>query len=260
MAKIYLINVGANTAHSAKARAPLFPDGGFMFIPFPDVDCSAAYDRDAWPFVCDPKSLKTHPDPDWRNLTYGDNCHNRRAKALLSAQAGDVLLFWALFWKVARNEGVFDVEHGERRWCLFGALTIKHVVKAERGRDVPLREFVKDRVTLQRAMANAHVCGGKLLRITADRYDVLFVGDPDRSGRFDKAVDLEIYRDGGLLQQTILSKDRRPLRWDKSPRWNSSLRPCRTVLDLSHTADLPRAQQLRTAIMAMNRNFDLFAS
>ena len=82
MAKVYLINVGANTAHSSKARAPLFPDGQFVFIPFPDSDCSAPYDRGAWPFVRDPEFLTTHPDPDWRNLTYGDNCRNRRAKEI----------------------------------------------------------------------------------------------------------------------------------------------------------------------------------
>ena len=257
MPKIYLINVGANTAHSAKARAPLFPDGRFVFIPFPDMDCSASYDREAWPFVCDPKSLRTHPDPDWRNLTYGDNCHNRRAKALLSVQAGDILLFWALFWKAAYNGGVFDVDGGKRRWCLFGALTITHVVKAERGRDVRVSEFVKDRATLQRAIKNAHVCNGNLPRITAERNDVVFIGDTARSARFAKAVDLEIYRDGGLLQQTVLSKDKRPLQWDKSPRWNSSLRPCRPILDLSQTSDRKRADRLRAAILRANPTFDI---
>ena len=115
MAKIYLINVGANTAHSSKARAPLFPDGDFVFVPFPDEDGSAHYDQAVWPFVCDPKALRTHPDQDWQNLTYGDNCHNRRAKALLSVKEDDIFLFWALFWKVARNGKIFDVQQSERR-------------------------------------------------------------------------------------------------------------------------------------------------
>ena len=257
MAKIYLVNVGANTAHSAQARAPLFPNGEFLFVPFPDEGCSAAYERDAWPYVSDPKLLRTHPDPDWRNLTYGDNCHNRRAKALLSVQPGDILLFWALFWKVARGSGVFDVEHGERRWCLFGALTVSQVVKAERGHDIDLSAAIHDNAALKRALKNAHVWDGKLLRTTKKRHDVLFVGDPARSARFDKAVDLEVYRDGGLLQRTILSKDKRRLRWDESPRWNSSLRPCRPILDLSESTDRARAEQLRSAVIAINPEFDL---
>jgi len=149
-----------------------------MLFPFPDDDCSATYDREAWPFVCDPKSLRTHPDPDWRNFTYGDNCHNWRAKALLSVEPEDILLFWALFWKTRRNTAVFHVPHSERRWCIFGSLTIKHLAKAERERDVPVNEFVTDKATLQRAIKNAHVRDGNLPRITSKRRDVLFRPSP----------------------------------------------------------------------------------
>jgi Nucleotide modification associated domain 3 len=251
-AKIFLINVGANTAHSSKARSPLFPNGEFMFIPFPDPYCSDFYTRNAWPFVCDPESLTTHADPDWRNLTYGDNCHNRRAKALLGVERGHILLFWGLFWKVARNGRIFDVQLTKRRWCLIGGLTVAYVVKAERGRDVVLSDFIKDNEALRRATKNVHVLNGKLPRITSERHDVLFVGDPARSARFDRAVDLEIYHDSGLLQETILSKNLRQLRWDRSPRWNSSLRPCRSVLDLSRQADCRRAKLLGSAIRASN--------
>jgi Nucleotide modification associated domain 3 len=259
MARIYLINVGANTAHSSKARAPLFPDGQFVFIPFPDEDGSDAYGPDARPFVCDPESLRTHPDPDWRNLTYGDNCHNRRAKALLSVQAEDILLFWGLFWKVGWGADIFDIEHGERLWCLFGGLTVTHAVKAERGREVAISEFVKDKATLDRAIKNAHVYNGKLPSITSDRHDVLFIGDSARSALFSRALDFEIYQDDGLLQKTILSKHQRSLQWDKSPRWNSSLRSCRSVLDLSQQGERARAQQLRSAILEASPGFDILS-
>jgi Nucleotide modification associated domain 3 len=250
--KIFLINVGANTAHSSKARAPLFPNGKFMFIPFPDPYCSDPYPRRAWPFICDPESLRNHADPDWRNLTYGDNCHNRRAKALLGVKPGDILLFWGLFWKVARNARIFDVQPTERRWCLFGGITVAYAVKAERDRDVAVSDIIQDKEALRRAVKNVHVLNGRLPRVTSERYDVLFVGDPVRSARFDRAVDLEIYCDGGLLQKTILSKDLSQLRWDRSPRWNSSLRPCRSVLDLSRHADCGRAELLGSAIRAAN--------
>src|ERR1700741_5161766 len=124
---IYFINVGANTAHTSKARAPLFPNDNFEFVPFPDEDCIAPYERALWAFVCDPVNLRTHPDPDWRNKTYGDNCRNRRAKALLSVIPGDILLFWGLFWKVGHGSAVFDVRQDQKRWCIFGALTVTHI-------------------------------------------------------------------------------------------------------------------------------------
>jgi hypothetical protein len=254
---IYFINVGANTSHCSKARGPLFPNGQFKFIPFPDPDGAVPYEREAWPFVRDPKSLRTHPDPDWRNLTYGDNCHNRRAKALLSVQPGDILLFWGLLWKFERNGDIFDVEFGARRWCLFGALTVAHVVKAERGREVAVSEFLKHTAALRRAIKNAHVWNGKPHRVTSERHDVLFIGDPARSARFNRAIDLQIFRNGGLLQKTILSKDHRPLCWASSPRWNSSLRACRAVLDLSQEADCRRAKLLRSAIRSANPQLDI---
>src|SRR5258708_6711499 len=260
MAKIYLINVGANTAHSSKARAPLFPDEQFMFISFPDEDCFAPYDQAAWSFVSDPEALRTHSDPDWQNLTYGDNCHNRRARALLSVKPNDILLFWALFWRVARNAKIFRMEASERRWCLFGAITVAQTVEAERDRDVAVSEIVEDKATLNRAIKNAHVRDGKLPRISSDRHDILLIGDPAHSACFTKALDLQVHTNDGLLQKTFLSKDQRSLQWDKSPRWSSSLRTCRPVLDLCKNRDLTRAQQLRSAILAVNPDFDLFAS
>jgi hypothetical protein len=260
MAKLYLINVGANTAHTSKARAPLFPGEQFMFIPFPDEDCTLPYNQAAWSFVSDPKCLRTHPDPDWQNLTYGDNCHNRRAKALLSVEPNDILLFWALFWKVARNAEIFRAERSERRWCIFGAIAVRHIVRAEPDREVPIGGTLVDKVTRDRAMKNVHVHNGALQRITPHRHDILFIGDPHRSRCFDRAVDLEVYSDGGLLRKIFFSKDQRLLRWDKAPRWSSSLRACRPVLDLARKEEFTRAEELRSAILTANPDFDLLAS
>jgi Nucleotide modification associated domain 3 len=255
--RIYLINIGANTSHVGKARAPLFPDGRFVFVSFPDQDCANPYGREAWPFVRDPECLRTHADPDWQNLTYGDNCHNRRAKALLSVEPQDILLFWALFWQVHPGTDIFRIEHSERRWCILGSLLVTHVIKALKGRDVGIDEYVKDKSILDRAMRNTHLHDGKLRSITPDRYDVLFIGDAERSALFNRAVDLEIYQDSGLLQKTMLSKDRRCLQWARSPRWSSSLRCCRPVIDLSIEEDKRRAEQLRAAILQVNPTVDI---
>lgn len=260
MAKIYLINVGANTGHQKDARAPLFPNNRFAFVSFPDAGSSAKYPVAVWPFVSDPKRLRTHLDPDWENKTYGDNCSNRRAKALLSARPGDILLFWGLFWNLDnRNANIFDAEHDDRRWCIFGAITVAEIVKAEHGREVSLKGAIRDEKLRKRARHNAHVRDGVLPRIAKDRNDVLFVGVESCSGLFQRAVDLEIYTNNGLLRRTILSKGSVPLEWSKSPRWNCSTRPCRTICDLSVRADYDRAGVLCDAIKKANVNFDFLA-
>jgi hypothetical protein len=41
--------------------------------------------------------------------TYGDFCTNPRARALLSATRNDVLLFWALLWRIEKARA--DVLH-----------------------------------------------------------------------------------------------------------------------------------------------------
>jgi hypothetical protein len=257
--KIYLINVGANTAHSSEARAPLFPDGRFHFVSFPDADHTGTYDRKIWPFLNNPQTLTTHADPDLANLTYGDNCYNRRAKSLLSVVAGDILLFWALFWKVGKGEDIFAVDSSRRRWCVFGALTVSDAIFAKPKADIELRDYISDPATLRRALKNAHVVQGKLLRVRGKRHEALFIGDLHRSARFDKAVDLEIYDHRGLLRRCVLSTNKHRLEWTRSPRWNSSLRSCRPVLDLSDTSDLARARQLRAAMRAANpKKLNLF--
>jgi hypothetical protein len=40
----------------------------------------------------------THDDPDWTNLTYGDDCANGRAGSLKQVTEGDILLFWGMLW------------------------------------------------------------------------------------------------------------------------------------------------------------------
>src|SRR3954447_4569651 len=105
MPKIYLINVGANTRHYTVARSPRFDDGSWKYVSFPAKHCSPfcksvkhhrnkqTYSKEIFPFLSSECPRHTHLDPDWENMTYGDNCQNRKARALLNVIPNDTLLF-----------------------------------------------------------------------------------------------------------------------------------------------------------------------
>ncbi len=106
MSKVYLINVGANSSDSSRARSPIFEDDRFIYVAFSfkrrGVDGHLEYPKPTRPFIRNMQGRGTHRDPDWSNLTYGDQCSNRRAAALRRVEVGDILLFWGLLW---RNDG-----------------------------------------------------------------------------------------------------------------------------------------------------------
>jgi hypothetical protein len=101
MARIYLINVGANTSHAWKARGPVFlgEEEAFEFVPYPDKSCKQKCPRTLVRYVKPAWFGHLHLDPDWEHLTYGDYCYNRRARALLRVRDGDILLFLASRWQ-----------------------------------------------------------------------------------------------------------------------------------------------------------------
>src|SRR5208283_3578948 len=87
---VYLVNVGANTAHASKARSPIFAgndngDRKFFYVPATTENLHTAvraYDHACLPFL-NPVLLPNlatiaHADPDWTNLTYGDSCGEPR--------------------------------------------------------------------------------------------------------------------------------------------------------------------------------------
>lgn len=125
-----------------------------------------------------------------------------------------------------------------------------------------MRTRLKNVADRKRALANVHLYDGWLPKIKKakknGRHDVLFIGDAKRSARFEKAVDLEIYQDDGLLRRTILSRDGRKLEWTGSPRWNSSLRPCRVVFDCADSTHKKHLDILIKAIEAKNPNLAHF--
>lgn len=153
MSKIFLVNVGANTSDSSRARSPIFKAGRFVYVPFSferrGNDGRRDYPAATRPFIHNMDGRTTHRDPDWDNYTYGDNCLNRRARALARARPGDILLFWGLLWDNTSKR--WDGFTGEKGWYLLGAFRIQEVfVQGQRPRDSSTPYAAK------RAAKNAH--------------------------------------------------------------------------------------------------------
>jgi len=250
MGKIYLINVGANIGHAHKAKAPIFPDGTWIFVPFPH---KATHKGQSFPEITLPylrvhDGIGCHLDPDWDRLTYGDRCGNPRAKSLLKVQKGDILLFWALLWKTGHGGEIFNSR--DKGWYLIGALRAEHILKGGERIDT-LPSHIRQRVAF-----NAHVVEGRVKDREGER---VFVGESDlrHSRRFATAVDWEVYRDGGLIHRVVRTTDGKKVRWKESPRWNSVTRSCRAILDPEDKHDRVLASYLAERIAEKNEGFDL---
>jgi len=248
MPRIFLVNIGANSSHKYRACSPIFPDGTFVYVPFPLPDGewgSRPYPREAWPFTNGVEWDQTHADPDWPNLTYGDYLGNARAAALRTAGPGDILLFWAQLW---RNLGDCWLDFtNECGWYLIGVLRIEETLSAGQS---PRHARSANR---KRAEANAHFVGPRL-----ERGHVVFLGDRQHSCLFTHAVpfvtgDLK----SSLLYRTFRTAGNRPLPL-RGTHWSGYVRSCRAVWNLEIADDLRRATLLRTAISRKNA-FDLLA-
>ncbi|HEX5760646.1 MAG TPA: hypothetical protein VF121_15775 [Thermoanaerobaculia bacterium] len=244
MSRVYLVNVGANTRHSGRARSPLFPDGSFKYVPFPQPgELSRPCNAEAAKYFRDEiYAQETHDDPDWQNLTYGDNCRNGRAAALRRAEVGNVLLFWALLWEHcgcgAGWEG-FTREHG---WYFIGALRIEKIVEPG--------QCPQD----DRAARCVHFEPGQPL----GKDHRVFVGSERHSALFEKAVDLEVRRKDGLIYEIARTAGGRRLNLTGKGSWRSSLRGCRAHWNLDAPEQRSRAETGAQAIRDV-AGYDLFA-
>lgn len=254
VSKIYLINVGANTSHRGTARSPIFRDGSWVYVPFPRKHTKKEgqlFPGSTLPFVRGGLGIKCHLGPDWEGLTYGDCCKEPRAASLSQVRKGDILLFWALLWRTTDHGAcIFKRRDSDRGWYLIGALRVECILESgEKINKLP-------RVIRQRAGRNAHVYEGQVKRRDGER---VFVGSRNRrhSLRFAKAVDLEVYRDAGLMRRVVKTKNGRRIRWDGPPRWNSVTRSCRAILDLDDRRDRSVARFLASRIRMKNKGFDL---
>ena len=240
MSRVFLINVGANTTDSSRARSPIFRNNSFVYVPFSVKKRGAngqfEYPKRTRPFIRNMQGRTTHCDPDWPNLTYGDNCANARAAALWKAEVGNILLFWALLW---RNYGkIWQSFSGERAWYLIGALRIGEILEAG--------DTAKDAKSANtaRASKNAHLADG----IIGDGQRV-FIGSKRYSKLFPRAVDLQTTRGSGLLYRTIRAASGRRLGLRSKIPWNSSTRTCRVIWDLKNPEHFGRARIARNAIL-----------
>ena len=243
MAKIYLINVGANIGHKRRARSPIFSDGTWIYVSFPREnknESGQSYSPETLPFVRVSSGIKTHLDPDWKRLTYGDCCDNPRAGALKCVSPGDILLFWALLWRPTTDDASIFKSH-DKRWYLIGALRVKRIL-------------ANGEKATGRARRNAHVKDGQVETRKGVR---VFVGIRRYSCRFTKAVDLEVGDNKGLMRQIVKTKDGGQIQWERAPRWNSVTRSCRAILDLDKRDDRRKAKDLEKRIRKMNKEFDL---
>ncbi len=245
MAKVFLINVGANVGHSSKARSPLFSSGAFEYVSFPEKSSPSQYPKAVHPFVKD-TTATTHLDPDWPNLTYGDCCSVPRAVSLFRAQRDDVFLFWALLWRMENGQPIWRAT--EKYWALIGALRVEHILEAGDG----LQKLSADQ--RRRASSNAHVVQDRVENRDRSR---VFIGCLQNSARFERAVDLGIYDDEGLRRKIFRTVDQRQIEWERSPRWNSATRSCRCLLDLSVPEERQRGEYLARSIQKTNPSYNL---
>jgi hypothetical protein len=249
MTAVFLINVGANTSDSGKARSPVFRGGSFVYVPFTTKTSQGppGYSAEALPFVRNVGQLNTHADPDWTNLTYGDKCSNFRAAALMTVADGDILLFWGLLWK---NRGTnWSGFTGQRGWYLMGALRVEEI--AEPGQSL---QHVSGQ-NRNRASQNAHF-RRSTGRLPQD--ERVFLGAAPYSAKFAQAVDLQVHDHAGLMYQAFTSAAGNLLQRDTPPHWGSSLRSCRRMWDLAIPTERTRATLVRDAIRDRT-GFDLLA-
>lgn len=191
--KLAVVNVGVNSndARKHQLRSPIFPDGSFEFVTilesarFQNVTTIPNYgDLPSWTgrrrgladFL--PESLRgerTHHDPDFEHLTYGD-VQSARGASLKQAVPGDQLWFLARLWE---SDGTALL--GPSRFYFVGYLEVEANLFFENGQG----EYPPTLRT--RLQANAH-----WLRCDAGdpgTFRVL-VGKLDASRRFQTAVEV----------------------------------------------------------------------
>jgi Nucleotide modification associated domain 3 len=252
MAKIYLINVGANTSHSSKVRSPIFLDDlSWIYLAFPRINKNEdgqAYPSSTQPYQRVANGIKCHLDPDWDGLTYGDSCYEPRSKSLLRVKENDVLLFWGLLWGIQRGGYVFGSK--DKRWYLLGAMRVDRFYEA----GTKLDSIPTD--IRRRVEQNAHVRDG---RVGSRTGEVVFVADQDprRSRRFTRAIDLGVGDDRSLMHRIVKTSDGRNVSWNGKPRWYSVTRACRAILDVEKKADFETATLLARHIKNENEGFQL---
>lgn len=167
-------------------NAPMNPEtGDYVYVPIPENDerdfrpgLETGYDEVRCALrkfserngvdVALPEHLRrSHLDPDFDRLTYGDQ--GRRGAVLRELEPGDLLAFYASFRPVTPWPDRLV-------YALIGVYRVSRVVHP---RDVPTSEYA----------ANAH-----LRRAQWSDTDVIVWAEPGRSGRLKRAIPIGCYR------------------------------------------------------------------
>jgi len=157
MSKVYLVNVGANMNHASIGAKPDLRQRSFRFRPLPPSGQTrqATILEERVAIRADTPAPTTRIfDPDWHNLTYGDCCGTRRARALCSVvENGHSSVLGAA---LADTGKTWDTFTDRRRWCLIGALRVREVLHGgQRPKDAK-------RSRVERARQNVHFYASKL--------------------------------------------------------------------------------------------------
>lgn len=218
-----LIRVGIDSSYG-NWNAPVEPGtGDFVFVPIPESrDMRTGYERPysiahdavrsfADKYGCDdlemPDDLhgkNMHLDPDFEHLTYGET--NQKASQLVDFEEGDFLAFYAGLEPVVGTEAP---NSGSLVYGLIGLLVLgespRVIIDSETGevRGVPEERYDENAHT-RRSYSPSDMRERKEERGGQTHPDVLFRGDPKRSGRLARCIDIGGYRDNAYRVRSEL--------------------------------------------------------
>jgi len=179
---ILLLNVGVNTSHGF--RAPIYRDGSFVYIPIPEhydvtelVNPITYKELGLGKYL--PESISeydfAHYDPEFITFTYG---HKKRYGDILAQlKKDDLLLFFATL-----EYSDDETERNKEISPTWGAYIIGYFIV---DRIIKYKEFVeRPHEFLNEVSNNAH------LRRRDQKFDLIIIGNPDKSALLHHAVPL----------------------------------------------------------------------
>lgn len=180
---ILLLNVGVNSSHGF--RAPIYRDGSFVYIPIPEhydvtelVNPITYKELGVGNYL--PEKISkydfAHYDPEFITFTYG---HKKRyGDVLKQLKKGDILLFFATL-EYSDDKTVERKNEISPTW---GAYIIGYFVVE---RILTYNEFTeRPHEILDEISYNAH------LRRRDQKFDLIVIGDPDKSALLHHAIPL----------------------------------------------------------------------
>lgn len=221
-----LVRVGVDSSYGGW-NAPVLPETGeYVYVPIPETHelrsgCETPYSdaedalegfREAHDIdgVGLPERLRSeqmHLDPDFGHLTYGEI--NDKADVLAEFEEGDFLAFYAGLEPVP---GTSAPHEGRLVYALIGLLVLDDkpqvVVDSETGdtTGVPEQRYPENAHT-RRKYAASDMEERRETHGSDTHADVVVRGEPERSGRLRRCIDIGSYRDGAYrVRESLLEE------------------------------------------------------